>query len=544
MPSPSNESHWQKVGRLLANDVSSAAGTAKDIVGRGVVAPILGFPMDMFNLGARRPEHTGSSEFFGEQMQDAGIVSPDRNYKSELAASLLNPAAISAKVAAIPALAATFAGKRAKSADIFAKGGTDARKRKTTPGRILNKTNEKGGYTINLASGEVPQTGLMMGIYSNKDPRNLVTKKLTKNEINAFINKNKTALMRPNKFLGTWKDDGKTYLDVSQKFPPEDIRKATKFGERTKQISGWDNDRKKLFPVGDWDEFMGSKEFQGRMNEMAAEGRDYLSKFSAKEWWDVHGSPFERVYGKDKLEQLIGYIASTAPNSAPRQNIQTASEYMRRMIKGEPTVQPNYRIPANQMNRTEGVKIGMEEGRTKNLLKSEAGQLGDLEQNKVREEAAALMGDPNAVVLDRHWARLGENPSKGIFTATKEGVIPPKKQYETMKNAVQTAAKLAGRTPRDFSADVWTGIRERIKNTSELYGQKFQGSAITGDSKSYADVFEELIRDKAKHMGITVKEMEKRLKSGDATLLSLIAATPLLSSVFQSVLDDQPSNQI
>lgn len=105
MPSPSNESHWQKVGRLLANDVSSAAGTVKDVVGRGVVAPIMGLPVDMFNLGARRPEHTGSSEYFGEQMQDAGIVSPDRNYKSELAASLLNPAAISAKVAAIPALA-------------------------------------------------------------------------------------------------------------------------------------------------------------------------------------------------------------------------------------------------------------------------------------------------------------------------------------------------------------------------------------------------------------------------------------------------------
>ena len=68
MPSPSNESHWQKVGRLLANDVSSAAGTVKDVVGRGVVAPIMGLPVDMFNLGARRPEHKGSSEFFGEQM--------------------------------------------------------------------------------------------------------------------------------------------------------------------------------------------------------------------------------------------------------------------------------------------------------------------------------------------------------------------------------------------------------------------------------------------------------------------------------------------
>ena len=111
---PKNESHWQKVARLLGDDISSTAGTAKDIVGRGVVAPIMGLPVDMFNLGARRPEHKGSSEFFGEQMEDAGVVSPDRNPKSELLASLLNPASFAAKAAAIPALAATFAGKGAK----------------------------------------------------------------------------------------------------------------------------------------------------------------------------------------------------------------------------------------------------------------------------------------------------------------------------------------------------------------------------------------------------------------------------------------------
>ena len=115
---PTNESHWKKVARLLGNDVSSTAGTAKDIVGRGVVAPIMGLPVDMFNLGARRPEHKGSSEFFGEQMEDAGVVSPDRNPKSELLASLLNPASFAAKAAAIPALAATFAGKGAKGANL------------------------------------------------------------------------------------------------------------------------------------------------------------------------------------------------------------------------------------------------------------------------------------------------------------------------------------------------------------------------------------------------------------------------------------------
>ena len=131
---PTNESHWKKVARLLGDDISSTAGTAKDIVGRGVVAPIMGLPVDMFNLGARRPEHKGSSEFFGEQMEDAGIVSPDRNPNLELLASLLNPASFAAKVAAVPALAATFAGKGAKGADLsklfkaeemLKKGGSD-----------------------------------------------------------------------------------------------------------------------------------------------------------------------------------------------------------------------------------------------------------------------------------------------------------------------------------------------------------------------------------------------------------------------------------
>ena len=172
MPSPSNESHWQKVGRLLANDVSSAAGTVKDIVGRGVVAPILGFPMDMFNLGARRPEHKGSSEFFGEQMEDAGIVSPDRNYKSELLASLLNPASFAAKAAAIPALAATFAGKGAKGANLsklfeakemLKKGGSDRDAYAQTgwthgfadkkPRFEIDDTGSKGNFTHLVQSG-------------------------------------------------------------------------------------------------------------------------------------------------------------------------------------------------------------------------------------------------------------------------------------------------------------------------------------------------------------------------------------------------------
>ena len=48
----------------------------------------------------------------------------------------------------------------------------------------------------------------------------------------------------------------------------------------------------------------------------------------------------------------------------------------------------------------------------------------------MREEALALTGDPNAVVLDRWWARLGEKIKDGIFTASREGVVEAGKQYQ------------------------------------------------------------------------------------------------------------------
>ena len=206
---------------------------------------------------------------------------------------------------------------------------------------------------------------------------------------------------------------------------------------------------------------------------------------------------------------------------------------MRRSIKGEPIIQPDWRVPPGQMSRREGSKIGMETGRTANLLKSQDRRLNELMQDKVREEAMALMGDPNAVVLDRHWARISEDPNRGVFAAVSEGVIEPGKDYQALKNEVVKAAKIAGRNPRDYSADVWTGIRETIKNQSELFGQKYKGSAIRGESKSYADQFDDLIADKAKFMGISVQEMERRLRNGDATLLSLLLATPLGIAAYQ-----------
>ena len=67
---------------------------------------------------------------------------------------------------------------------------------------------------------------------------------------------------------------------------------------------------------------------------------------------------------------------------------------------------------------------------------------------------------------------------------------------------------------------------------AELYGTPYKGSAMTGDSKSYVDHFDELVKQKADHLGISVPEMEARLKKGDANLLSALISTPVGFALF------------
>jgi hypothetical protein len=416
----------------------------------------------------------------------------------------------------------------------------------TTAGRVVNKTATEGGYSVNLPSGQRPTSGLMMGQYPNADPRNTVIPPslgpLSRAHVSEFVEKNKGPLRAENKYLGTWRDtDGTVYLDVSRRFDPDELRQAVKYGERTGQLAGYDVGGKRSFPVGNWQEFIRSPEFHARMDEMAAKGHEYLAQHANKEWWDMHGSAFERVYGPGSIDKVAGLTAATAPARAPRENLQVMSEYMRRLIKSEPIIQPDYRTPEGLMSRNPGKQLGMEATMAPNLRRASEGRLTELQADKVREEAMALMGDPEAVVLDRWWARIAEDPNRNIFTDVSEGVIKGD-AYKQLKEQVSIAARRAGRDPRDYSADAWTGMRDTVQKHSEAYGVKYQGSAIQGESKSYADHFEDLLQEKADHLGISKAEMESRLRSGDATLLSTLLGAPLALIAFKQWQHDEQND--
>ncbi len=393
----------------------------------------------------------------------------------------------------------------------------------TKPSEIYNKT-MGGGYSVNVPTGNIPTEGLMMGLYKNTDPRNKVLDKLTKKDIEQQYLINKKALDQTDNYFGTWlePETSKTYLDVSKRFEPKELRKAVKFGERTNQIAGYNVGKGETFPVGNWSDFIRSPEYNQRLSELNQSGVEYLRQHPTVNWWDLRGTPLEDLYGKENIPNLAGYLAATSPVSDVPRNARIASEYMRRQISGEPVIQPNFRMPENSVFETVGNMMPMETGRAKNLLAASQGRIEDLQKEKVRNMGKALMGDPNAMVFDRHWANLSEKPSANIFTGVEKGVFPSGKQYADLEKIVANQAKEANMTPRDFSANVWTGYRNKAQQEGNVFGQKTAGAGIQGESKSIADTYLSLIKTKAEKLNIPYNEMIKKLKSGEISLLSLM----------------------
>lgn len=434
----------------------------------------------------------------------------------------INPAYLGAALAIMPVGKTKSAGKAAEvgAEELLGKFKT------TTPARIIKQTKANSGYSVNLPTGAIPEEGLMMGMYRNDDPRNIVAQGLLrKSDVEKHAVTNAKALNNPENYFGTWfnPEDNMTYLDVSKKFKPSEIRKATKFGERTGQLSGYNVGAGDTFPVGNWNEFVKSPEYAQRLTELNKAGVDYLAQHPTINWWDLHGTPLEDIYGKENLRNMAGYLAATSPVSDVPRNARIASEYMRRQIAGEPIIQKGFRMPENSVFETAGNMMPMETGRAKNLVAASEGRIDDLRKEKVRNMGKALLGDPNAMVFDRHWANLSEKPAEGVFTDVKKGVFPAGKQYSALEKVVADQAEREGLTPRDFSANVWTGYRDMAQKNKEVFGVKTSGSVIQGESKSIADTFMDQLATKAQKLGITKEEMVAKLKSGDMSLLSLLA---------------------
>ena len=176
-----------------------------------------------------------------------------------------------------------------------------------------------------------------------------------------------------------------------------------------------------------------------------------------------------------------------------------------------------------------------------------AGRGIEIGQDKVNDMRRALLGDLDVAVVDRHYAKLAEdpvgagvNPKLGIYTSTAPNRIETSmktgkiENYPVIENRVRTGAERAGVPLAQYSAWVWEGIRDTIRKTGRLYGQPHRASAIPETTTGFNEVFEDLVKMKAQHLGLSVAELERRLRAGNAELLGAVLSTGAGAAAYQA----------
>jgi|TARA_R110002153_G_scaffold253780_2_gene411989 hypothetical protein len=504
--------------------IVSNAGQLATSMTRGIPQLATGF-VDLAGLPFTMSGVVDDKDVFGSTayLDSKSLLPPKQtgtgNMLAEMGSSMLSPPT-AAKTGLIG-----LAGM-AKNADTGLLGSLF---KSSTPARIVNQTNKNSGYTVNMKTGKpvTPEKdqGYMMGIYKNSDPRNTVVDgKMSKKDVENFIEKNNVKLNNDDFYLGAWYDkaNNKTYLDVSKK--TNTLRKSVKLGERTKQLEGFDLKKGTSYKVGNWDEFIKSPEYADRLKYLNEEGITYLSKSPTSDWWKLKGTELEDVYGTENLPQIAGLLAATSPVSDVPRNVRIATEYLRRMKSGEDILQPNFKFGDNGIPVTyEGIgnQMPMETGRAKNLLAASKGEIDKLNREKVRGMAKALLGDDDAMVFDRHWANLSEKTKDNVFTGIEKGVFPTGASYKKLEEVIRKNAKKANITPREYTANIWTGYRNLAQTKGEVFGVKTAGEGIQGESKAISDIFSEMVTDKAKKLDIPRDEFVEQLKKGTMNLTSL-----------------------
>jgi hypothetical protein len=428
---------------------------------------------------------------------------------------------------------------------------------------VADRTHALGGFSVNPRTGEIPQEGVMVGRYPNQSQRtaNMPPQDLTPAAVTKFLKANADVLAKEERrptHVGGWmkKDEAGTpleaFLDVSEKH--DTVRSATKRGELQTDPAmvrnandTWPNGQEQVYdvasgtesPVGNLADFLrgvtrdsDGRTFQQRLDEMFTAGEPVMA--DKQDWWGLPGGPYEDVYGPDRLRQNAGFLAATSPETKPIENARVASEYTRRAIKGEPIIQPDYRIPDDAVAFTPGKQMKYEQSRIANLEKAAAGDLDAMRMDKINDMAHANIGD-DVSVIDRRFAKVAEDPKAGIYAGAEPNLVEPAMDYHPeggpgayawFSNAVIDGAKRNGMTVKKYSATVWEGIGETIRTTGELFGVPHPASAIPEAEGGFNDILPKLVAEKASKLGITVPEMVQRLRSGDANLLAAVLSTP------------------
>ncbi len=191
-------------------------------------------------------------------------------------------------------------------------------------------------------------------------------------------------------------------------------------------------------------------------------------------WYGKTLPELSQIYGPEDAKMLIGFLAATSPNTSVQGNATFA-------LKAFEQWKLTGGIDAGKM-REIGSTIDFERGMSdegfkgfmgstiKNLERAAKGE--ELHGMKVKNFHAALLGDENAVVIDR-WILRALWPEKAEAMDTK-GTKITEDQYNFLATWIRNEATKRGVTPVDLQAAIWVGVK-KLQGTRNDYMGPFEG---------------------------------------------------------------------
>ena len=209
--------------------------------------------------------------------------------------------------------------------------------------------NAQGGSTINLATGQAVKEGFAVAV--SKDFEKVLDRPtITPDDIDAYKKEHADFLSKnPNAVVGTWVDNGKTYIDISIVTPNQE--EAMKIGKKNKQLA--------IFDLGKMESVEVPKEEMAAPRE-EAKGEKQLRRRQALvlghripqllNWTDEKRKAFNKgLVGKESMKDMnleeVRKVANALQDIAKKEGIQYQIEkppvvQLIEQLETKPTVVP------------------------------------------------------------------------------------------------------------------------------------------------------------------------------------------------------------
>lgn len=92
-----------------------------------------------------------------------------------------------------------------------------------------------------------------------------------------------------------------------------------------------------------------------------------------------------------------------------------------------------------------------------------------IQGRKINSFAAAMSGDPNAVVVDIWLMRAYGEEVRYVHKGVTRNASPTSKQYDQIENHVRYLAYQKDLEPRQLSTMIWSGVRIATNNDRETH---------------------------------------------------------------------------